>query len=550
MEKKKVSPVQHVARPVQVLGKFTPIWLSVTTFLAGAMLIVSGTLPVGRGRMHFLRTMLPLPAIEVSHFFASLVGVSLLVLARAILDRVNVAYYATIALLMFGIVLSLSKAFDYEQAAIFSFILLAFLPAKKHFYKKSSIFSPEFTVGWIFSITMALLLALGLGLFLYQNVEYHNDIWWQFAWKGDASRFLRGLVGGAILLLTFIVVRLFKIRPVPLDLPTKEDLERIKPIMAASPRTLSNLVYLGDKHLFINETSTAFVMFGINKRSAISLGDPIGKPAELKTVAFEFRAHCRRNGYRCAFYQVTTKQLSVYLDMGMNLIKLGEEARIHLPTFSLEGKKKQDLRSAKNKLEGEGYRFEFVEKERVSSLLPELKKVSEAWLENKHVKEKSFSLGRFEEAYVERFPVGCLYDPEGKLIAFTTIWLGAGKKELSADIMRYIPGGAPNGIMEYLFTQVMLWGKTEGYLWFNFGMVPLAGMGEGEFASIWDRFAGLTFRYGDYFYNFEGLRAYKSKFGPVWEPRYLAVENGIAIPAVLTDISTLVSGGVKGLFWK
>jgi phosphatidylglycerol lysyltransferase len=60
----------------------------------------------------------------------------------------------------------------------------------------------------------------------------------------------------------------------------------------------------------------------------------------------------------------------------------------------------------------------------------------------------------------------------------------------------------------------------------------------------------LLFRFGDHFYNFRGLRAFKEKFGPVWEPRYLASPGGLALPFVLTDIATLISGGIGGVIGR
>jgi phosphatidylglycerol lysyltransferase len=57
-------------------------------------------------------------------------------------------------------------------------------------------------------------------------------------------------------------------------------------------------------------------------------------------------------------------------------------------------------------------------------------------------------------------------------------------------------------------------------------------------------------RLGDHFYNFQGLRTYKGKFDPVWQPKYLAAPGGLTLPRTLTDISSLTSGGLKGILFK
>ena len=58
------------------------------------------------------------------------------------------------------------------------------------------------------------------------------------------------------------------------------------------------------------------------------------------------------------------------------------------------------------------------------------------------------------------------------------------------------------------------------------------------------------YRYGEHFYNFRGLRQYKEKYDPVWEPRYLAAPGGLALPRVLASIAALISGGVSGVVAK
>jgi phosphatidylglycerol lysyltransferase len=66
-------------------------------------------------------------------------------------------------------------------------------------------------------------------------------------------------------------------------------------------------------------------------------------------------------------------------------------------------------------------------------------------------------------------------------------------------------------------------------------------------APLWNRLGALLFRHGEHFFNFQGLRAFKDKFDPVWEPRYLASPGGLAVPLVLTDVAALISGGVAGV---
>lgn len=180
--------------------------------------------------------------------------------------------------------------------------------------------------------------------------------------------------------------------------------------------------------------------------------------------------------------------------------------------------------------------------------IAELRAVSDDWLAGKQSREKRFSLGWFDEAYLVRCPIAVARQ-NGRIVAFANLWLGGGHEAASVDLMRH-RDDAPAGVMEFLFVRLLLWAKQEGYRRFDLGMAPLAGLEERRLAPTWHRVAGLAYRHGESFYNFQGLRRFKEKFDPVWEPRYLAYPGGLALPRVVTDVSALIAGGYRRIFIK
>ncbi len=525
-----------------------PEFFAFVVFVTGAILLFSGATPAVGSRLAFLSEFLPLPVIEASHFLGSLAGTGLLLLARGLQRRLDAAYFLTLVLLGAGMLFSLLKGWDYEEAIILGITLAALWPCQHLFYRRASFIAQSFTPGWIVAIAIVVLTSLWLGLFAHKYVSFATELWWSFTLKGDAPRFLRASVGTVAVLLIFAAARLLRPAPPEPALPSAQDLERAAIIAAGSLRTEAYLSLLGDKSLLFSSNGNAFLMYGIAGQSWVSMGDAIGPTEERCELAWRFRELSDLHGGRAVFYEVSTTDLPLYLDLGLTLLKLGEEASVPLENFSLEGGTRKGLRYVHRRLTKEGCTFAIVPQESVTALLPDLKAVSDAWLERKHVREKGFSLGRFDPDYLRRFPAAVIRQAE-KIIAFANVWRGGEREQLSIDLMRYLPD-APRGVMEFLFIEIMLWGKAEGYRAFNLGMAPLSGLEDHALAPTWNRIGAYVFRHGEHFYNFQGLRQYKEKFDPVWEPRYLAAAGGLALPRAFTDVANLISGGVKGLVAK
>jgi phosphatidylglycerol lysyltransferase len=525
-----------------------PYFLAFGCMIAGGLLLFSGAIPAEHERMSWLRSFLPLPAVEISHFLGSVAGAGLLILGRGLVRRLDAAYYLSLLLLAFGILFSLLKGFDYEEAVILSLMLIVFVPCRKKFYRKASLLTERFTAGWIILVILIISCSIWLGLFAYKHVDYSGELWWHFAFEADAPRFLRATSGAAILLLLFGMVRLLVPRSPLSPEVVSEVSEEIETILRASDRTYSNLVWLQDKELLFNRPRNAFLMYAPQGRSRITMGDPIGPESQWEELVWAFRELCHGQACWPVFYQVSHAHLEVYLELGMSFMKLGEEARVDLASFHLEGGERRDLRYTVNKLTKENCRFSILPPTEVAGVMEELKTVSEAWLREKNTREKRFSIGWFKPDYLMRFPIAVIRQ-EGRLIAFANVWETAGKEELSVDLMRHLPE-APNGVMDYLFTEMMLWGHQQGYGWFNLGMAPLSGIEDRALAPLRSRAGAFMFRYGEHFYNFQGLRRYKEKFLPVWEPKYLACPGGFMLPVILTNLTTLISGGLKGILTR
>jgi phosphatidylglycerol lysyltransferase len=526
------------------LPEVVPRVFSVATLIAGVVLLVSGATPAARGRATLLARFLPLPVIEVSHLLGSVIGVALLVLARALQQRLDAAYYLALAGLVAGAVVSITKGLDYEEATLLSLMFLAMLPCHRFFYRRSSLLNESFSPEWIAGIALVLGSTFAVTLFAYRHVEYSHDLWWSFAVDAHAPRSLRALFGASVALAAFAFVRLLRPAPPDVTLPTPSDVKGLEPLVAASPSTQAHLALLGDKYVLVHEGGRGFVMYGVEGRSWIAMGDPIGPPDVRRELAWRFREMADEHGGRASFYEVAASDLPIYLDLGLVLRKVGEDARVPLADFSLEGRQRSKLRQARNRMLRDGCHFEVLPKEAVEPVLDELAAISDHWLAHKNTRLKRFSLGRFDRAYLSRMPIAVIRRGE-RIVAFANIWAGANREELSIDLMRY-DDGAPPAAMDALFGELMLWGRAQGYAWFSLGMAPLSGFEHHRLAPLWNRLGSLLFRYGEHFYNFQGLRDFKEKFDPVWEPRYLAAPGGLAVPLVLTRVAALVNGGVAG----
>ena len=521
--------------------QLTPIVLASLTFLAGVVLLFSGATPANAHRLELLGRILPIAVIETSHLVASVAGAGLLVLSQGLVRRLDAAYYLAAILMAVGMVTSLLKGFDYEEAAVTGVAFLMLYGGRAAFVRRAAFFETRFSAPWTAAVLGAVLASVWLGLFAFAHVEYSQDLWWQFELRGDASRFLRASVGVGVVLLLVALTRLIGYAPHEMPLPSDEDLNDAGRIIGAQSATAPNLVFLRDKALLFDEERLAFVMYGVQGRTWVALGDPAGPVDRLHGVIRLFMERCRDYGGTPVFYEVSPQHLHRFADFGLTFVKLGEEARVELGHVTLEGSRGSRFRQAVRRLEREGGTFRVIDPSGVSSIVAELREVSDEWLAAKSAAEKGFSLGFFDEAYLLRFPVAVI-ERNGRIEAFANVWCGAGHHELSVDLMRH-RSSAPNGVMEALFVHLMLWGRQQGFEWFSLGMAPLSGFEQSPVAPLWHRLGAFLYRHGGALYNFQGLRAFKDKFDPAWQPRYLAWPGGLRLPRILADISALIAGG-------
>ena len=536
------------------VAPIAPQIVGALVFAAGIVLLVSGATPGLTSRLAMLRRLVPLPVLETSQLVGSICGVALLILSRALFRRVREGYHLTLVALAAGIAASLLKGLDFEEAIFLTVVLGALWLGRRAFYREASVVADRFTPTWVVSIVGVLGAVIWIALFAHRHIEYSHDLWWTFVASADAPRVLRALLAAVLTAASFFALNLLRPAWPRRGLPTRAEVDRARPVIARSHESLANAALAGDKRLLFAPGAVvpqpdAFIMYQVSRRSWVALGDPVGECNRYEDLMWRFRELVDECGGWTVFYQTSAAYLALYVDLGLTPVKFGEEARVALASFSLKGGERRGLRQAHGRAQRDGAVFEVVPKDSVAPLLPALRGISDHWLMDKATGEKGFSIGAFREDYILEFPVA-LVRCGGVPVAFANLWATQNREELSIDLMRFGPG-APRSAMDFLFAELMLWGRAQGYRWFNLGMAPLSGLDSHPLGPAWNRIGSFVFHHFEHFYNFEGLRQYKEKFAPVWEPRYLVAPAGpLRLAGVLMDLSVLIAGGMKELVAK
>lgn len=315
---------------------------------------------------------------------------------------------------------------------------------------------------------------------------------------------------------------------------TAADEARVKAVLEKWATTsLAHFALLDDKAWFLSDDGDAVVAYKlVGRRNALALGDPIGSPEGRVAVAQAFVAFCEANGWVPAFHQVTEEGAAVLAAAGLTALKIGEEAVIPVQTWDLEAKTYKSLRSALRRVERAGYRLEEVPTPIPDATMDELRAVSDSWMHSSGHRERTFTLGRFDPDQLRATTVVAAVDADGRIGAFANVLPRYRSTEGNFDLMRRRPD-TPNGIMDFLFVGLIHRFRDEGATGMNLGLAPLSGLDD---TTVTGRALHLLYERGSGAFNFEGLRSFKDKWGPTWEPRYLCYRR----PSELAGVAAAV----------
>lgn len=530
------------------------------TGLVGVVNLVSAVTANLQERNQWLKHLhfLPFEARAGAHIFAALSGFVLLTLATNLLRRKRIAWLLTVCLLVVSILSNLAKGFDWEESLLSLVVLCQLLLMRDVFTAQSDRPSIAQGVRVLFGALLFTLAYGTLGFYLLDG-KFSQDFNWGEAIRQTLAMFFTednlGLqpqrpfgefFANSIYLIaifTFGFALLMLLQPVfSPDPANTNERKRARAIVEAHGRSsLAAFTLLSDKSYYFSPTGNSVIAYVPKGRGAIALGDPIGPVEDLKEAIISYQQFCERNDWFPGFYQTKEEHVDLYRSLGFHVVKIGEEAIVDLKTFTLQGKAGKNFRPTITRLTKEGYKVKFYKPPLTDDLLHQLKVVSDEWLQMMHGSEKHFSLGWFDETYLRDCEMVVVHTPNGEISAFANVMPEYQLNEITIDLMRRRTE-IESGTMDFLFTSMLQYFKEQGYDTFNFGLSPLSGVGETKESRRLERMLRYLYEHLSRFYNFQGLHAYKVKFRPRWEPRYLVYPSWTGLPDVVVALVRADSG--------
>jgi phosphatidylglycerol lysyltransferase len=519
-------------------------WFFSGLLVVSAVLDILGALLIQhQTRSQALGALLPESVTLGGRTGAVLAGLALLLLAGGIARGKRVALRLTFAVLIAAIAFDVVKDLDFEGASLSAWILFGLWWFRRYFEADSDPARVRWGMAALGAgVGLAVLYAMGGSLVLGGQLQPEVGMVRTLeslaaALAGNPSRyhaltqradwFLASLpvvsYGLVILALTQLL------RPVLAPRAAAADRERVHELLQTwGSNHISHLAVHGAQsyHWLEDDACVAFTLRG---RTALALGDPIGPPDIVARAAREFIAYCDRQDWTPAFYQVDG---ALYRELGMTLVPIGAEALVRPATFGLAGRARADLRYAVHRCEREGVRFTFAPGPQVlAERSAQLGQVSGIWLQSHKSPELGYSLGTLATLSDPDIVAGLALATDGRLEAFVS-WLPVpARKGWTLDLMRRRPD-ASYGVMEALISRSIEEAGRRGVVEVSLGVAPRI-IASGEERGMLDHAMRAMYWGLDRFQRSGTLHRFKTKFGPCWEDRYLAIPGPPALPGVM-----------------
>ncbi len=284
-----------------------------------------------------------------------------------------------------------------------------------------------------------------------------------------------------------------------------------------------------DKSYFFGNTVEGFIAYAVDNGVCAALADPIAADDRSRSqLIAEFRDYCARVGWAVVFLGVTESRQNLYMGDNFSFVKIGESAVVDL-RLQLPAKFRKNLRNIDNRFQASDYQAHFMHT-LPPQVLRELKSVSDGWTAQRGRREYRFAMGYFDEAYLKDCRVFGVFDKHQQIMAFVNLQPNYSRsRRASIDMLRISPQAPPN-TMDYLLHALMTQLRKEGWREFDMGLAPLSGLDQP--VARGERSLNTIYKMANRWYSFQGLRRFKQKFNPIWEPMYIAYEG--SVPALIT----------------
>ncbi len=506
----------------------TPLIIAATAVLAGGLLLVSSLTPPISGRLAIPEVLLPLALVETAAIAAGLISIGLLLFARGLLRRQASSWRAAAALLAAGVAAAILSGPKYAET-VFLLAALALTVVTGPMFDRPGRLTPiSFGTRWVGAAISIYAIAVSLGLIAYRHVDPTLDLVTAFAADGGAARALR--VGIVVSLFGFalLVWRLTAtpragfgtIGKIPADLPG---------LIAKTPDPLAQLAYLGDKVFLFTRAREAAIMFRPFRRDWIAFGDPLGAREALGEAIWTFRDAAERAGRRSVFFGTRPEHRSLYIDAGLSLIPIGEEAVVDIIDNRLDAGPSRS---------GDGSVEVVISPAPTAAQIERLRPVSDEWLEMTGGIERRFLAGAFDPGFLARSGLAIL-NVDGRAAAFASFLLGgAAHTEAAIDLMRW-RRGTTAADRDLLLGRLAEHLRGRGVVHLILGTAPPLNTDSGPLAPTWEKVAPALFgrRAGDH--DIGQVRERLDRFRPDWRPRHIALPGDLHLAGILSDCAAL-----------
>lgn len=314
------------------------------------------------------------------------------------------------------------------------------------------------------------------------------------------------------------------------------------------------LVYFtlsADKCYFWSKTGRSFIAYRVTGGVLLSLGDPVGPQEEREDFLRAFLTFCHQQDWCMALYQASPQTRLLCQKQGISAYKIGEEALVDVVHFTMQGKHGAAVRHAVTRAKRENVTVQCWHQQALpDAVFADMKRLSSVWMQERKIqKQFGFSMGRFPIDWSPDLLTVIAFGAQGEVQAFLTwtpLYAGEG---WALDVMRRGKETAP-GTMEFLIAEAIAWAKEHGYKQMSLGLAPLAGLLDtlrSSSPSFVEQSAAYLHQRGVLLGQYRSLYAFKAKFQPQWEERYLIVSERRALPQTLLALARVHGYSVSSL---